>query len=331
MNKESSYTSANSIPYKLVKDADVFREAADYKSVPLVHLQISPTNNCNLNCPWCSCSDRNKQEELDSADLTSIIETSDSLGVKSFTITGGGEPLLHPAINEFIDDAVAAGIKVGLVTNGVTLKEATLVNGVNLHTLRNLTWCRVSFGDHRKFEGDFENNIRWAVEEAKLVDWAFSYVVSEKVNPDNIYKIVNLANELDFTHVRMVADIYNPDKIDMQIVKNILKNTSVDDAKVIYQPRQSFTKGAKNCWISLLKPIIAADGWVYPCCGVQYALADSKRDFVKSMRICHHSELERFLEKQKPFDGSVCAKCYYADYNDTLNNMLKDLDHGEFV
>ena len=59
----------------------------------------------------------------------------------------------------------------------------------------------------------------------------------------------------------------------------VLREMDVDDKIVIYQGRKKFSRGSAKCLISLIKPLIGSDGNVYPCCGVQYALADSSFDF----------------------------------------------------
>ena len=169
--------------------------------------------------------------------------------------------------------------------------------------------------------------------EGHYIDLAFSYVVTNPTNIDNLKKVINWANDRDYTHVRLVNDIYDPSPTRMEGVKGFLKAGEMDDSKIIYQPRSEFTKGVEDCGISLLKPVIAADGYVYPCCGVQYALpkGDQQRCFPESMRMGHYKDLEEIIEKQIPFDGSVCEKCYYDNYNTVLRAMKSEVDHKEFV
>ena len=92
------------------------------------------------------------------------------------------------------------------------------------------------------------------------------------------------------------------------------------DQRVIYQDRSYPTKGMKKCLISLLKPIIAADGKVYPCCGIQYAVKNEPLDFHHNMK----GSLERIHDAQKHFNGELCDICYYSKYNELLNLLMEE-------
>ena len=88
--------------------------------------------------------------------------------------------------------------------------------------------------------------------------------------------------------------------------------------------------------ISLLKPNIDPEGNFYPCCGIQYSQNDEIRNFDQTFSMGNVFEegiLEEIYENQEYFDGSVCKKCYYSDYNNTLNDIwdFKSLKHKAFI
>lgn len=110
-------------------------------------ITVDPINNCNLSCSWCNAakvlSSRNNKIEKDT-----LLELADFLaswqgspewpkGVEGVCIAGGGEPLLHPNIGEFIEKCVANGIEVGVVTNGTNIHNF-------LEPLSKCTWVGVS-------------------------------------------------------------------------------------------------------------------------------------------------------------------------------------------
>jgi len=326
MSKDE-FTSANSMPFKVLKDEDVFKDVAINKEINPIHLQVCPTNKCNLSCSFCSCNSRERGDELPYSHLEEIVDISSKLGVKAFTITGGGEPTLHPHINEFIEYAYSKNIDLGLVSNGLKL--------TNLYpsTIPKLTWIRVSFEDSRKFKGTFKDNMDYLVEKSEgEVDLAFSYVVTKDYNIDNITSIIQYANDNNFTHVRLVPDLYDTGNIDLGGLEKKLKG-KIDLDLCIFQDRSKYTKGMEKCGISLLKPLIAPDGSVYPCCGVQYALPDKKRQrmFPREMRMGHFRNLPEIIDEQQIFDGSVCVKCYYENYNVLLKGMSEDYKHQNFL
>lgn len=312
-----SYTSANSLPLKLIKNEQFLLDTKDGKIYPL-HLQLNPTNRCNLKCSFCSCKNTDKERELSIDEVYKLIDTFSGLGCRAVTITGGGEPLMHDGINKIIRRFKNADISVGLVTNGLLLDR--LIEPVK--------WCRISCCDERKFNSRTATIMEDSVDALFNIDWAFSYVVGENYDPDNLIKYVEFANTHNFTHVRVVSDLIDLDKcVDMQTVKETLNG--IDDSLVIYQGRKEYAHGQRNCYLSLLKPVVGADGKVYPCCGVQYARKEQDLDLPESM--CMGDDIDRIYKEQSYFDGSKCFRCYYKNYNDVIGTLLSDIQHKEFI
>jgi MoaA/NifB/PqqE/SkfB family radical SAM enzyme len=271
----ASYTAAGTLPAKIIRKAQSVYSAGRLHPV---HVQISPTNVCQLDCSFCSCANRASSVEMPLADYLGIMGVFAKAGCRAVTITGGGEPTLHKDINGILLGTHAMGVKAGLVTNGLSLDR------VSSDALQTLTWARISFSDDRKYDGAFAATVLDAVGRADI-DWAFSYVVTQDVNYHNIAAIIGLANQLGFTHVRLVTDLLNIHKVpQMSSIKWRLGQMGVDDSRVIYQGRKAFATGRKACMTSLVKPVISADGGWYPCCGVQYALEEHGLDFEASDR-----------------------------------------------
>jgi len=57
MNKKDSYTAADAFPIKVLKNSIL----QNGKIKPF-HIQLYPTNVCNLNCSFCSCANRNRND-----------------------------------------------------------------------------------------------------------------------------------------------------------------------------------------------------------------------------------------------------------------------------
>jgi hypothetical protein len=162
------------------------------------------------------------------------------------------------------------------------------------------------------------------------VDWAFSYVMISN-NYSNVVEAVRIANELKVTHIRIVDDILDGGKSYIEDAKKLIRDEGVDEKLVIYQGRKGHTKGINKCLISLIKPSIDAHGLVFPCCGVQYALAKPSMSY--SSEFCMGDDYEKIWRDQESFDGSICVKCYYENYNNILNLMWDSasLEHKNFI
>lgn len=335
INRKESYTSANAIPMKVFQDTELMTSLRENKRVLPRHVQLNPTNRCNLACSWCSCSERDLKEQLTELQLEEIVDITSKLGTKGVTITGGGDPTMHPGISKLVIDYHNAGVKTGLVTNGIPL--IPKINprnrtGIDADAMDKFTWIRVSYSDFRRWDKTFVDAMDY-MSSFKNIDKAFSYVLTKPINFSNLENAINYANKNDFTHVRIVPDLYDlaNSENNMQLAKDFIKSKGINDDKVIYQQRKYFTEGAKDCQISLLKPYISADGMIYPCCGVQYAMKEEYRGFPKKMQMGHYKDLPALVKGQKIFDGSDCIKCYYDEYNHALNSLKSSIVHKEFV
>jgi len=334
MNEEKvSYVSANSYPVKIFLNKKFMKKILGKKKILPIHLQLSPTNKCNFNCSFCSCSNRDRAEEIDYAYLIKVLGKFRKLGCEAVTITGGGEPLMHPKINEIIKSIKNKGMEVGLTTNGSLLH---LLKG---SSMRSLTWCRISSGDSmdsnlqtvNKSLDDWFNSLEKVVIKAPNVDWSFSYVITKEPKMDLIKRFISFSNAHDFKHIRLTPDLLDLKNVPtLKGIEEKIKNEKVDDSRVIYQERTNFKCG-RTCFISLLKPFLSADGWVYPCCGTQYALAKPSLDNDTSMRICKGDKIDKVYKTSVPFDGSACQRCYYDSYNELLAVLISDIKHKKFV
>lgn len=322
IDKIHSYTAADTIPMKLIQNQAVIESIELVEVIPPIHPQFIPTNKCNLKCRFCSCSNEDRNIEMDSESVRKVVRILCDLGAEAVTITGGGEPLCHPDIGDIINSFSERGVEVGLVTNGTLLGLADRIEF--------LTWCRISHGDTRPFDSKYQDTLSSAVDKHPFVDWAFSYVVTYDCRLEDIVGVVKFANEKGFTHVRIVSDILAPSD---SLIEGVKKNLSdfVDDSLVIYQSRSKPKRG-RDCYICYLKPVIAADGGVYTCCGAQYALKDSDNRMPDKLRLGHISDLPSIIDRSnKPFDGSICDKCYYTNYNTVLEAMFAKPEHGNFI
>jgi len=328
VSKIFSFTAASGIPLKIFLNYDIARSIEEKKFIPPVHIQLNPENRCNENCWWCSCQNRDKNLRLSYEEIIEVFKLGKKYGTKSTTITGGGSPTLHPRINEIICDIRKLGIEIGLVDNGWFMHRLTQ------EALNSITWIRVSLGDAQKEKTDkYWSNLKQAVSENTNIDWSFSYVLTYEPNYSLIKKMIEFANFNRFTHIRIVNNIFEADVLKpvMETVKERIRR-KVDDKLVIWQDRAIWTRGTKHCYISLLKPVLGADGYWYSCCGNQYMLQNPTYDYAKPMSDKKNVEgLKDIVENQRYFDGSICVKCYYENYNYFLKVLLEGIEHKVFV
>jgi hypothetical protein len=316
---KSSYTAADQFPVKMLKNRDVMGDIRRLGRIPPHHVQFIPTNRCNLACTFCSCAAEDRSVEMTIADARRYILSLVQAGMKAVTITGGGEPLMHPDIVSILAEFHSYGIEIGLVTNGL------LLHTIDPEALRLLTWCRISHDDGRMFDPPYRVRLA-AVRERVPIDWSFSYVVSKNPLISRIQRVINFADGLAFTHVRLVADLTDPDAVPMDAVASDIYNIG----NVIIQRRNDPDTG-RGCYVAYLRPVIAADGSVYRCCGAQYALGNEVRGMPPELRMGHMDAFSDAMSLRTVNDGFQCACCYYGAYNRMLESLLQPIEHGNFV
>lgn len=317
-----SYISAGSFPIKLLQN-----KILENGRLNVYHVQLYPTNICNLNCEFCSCANRNKSDVLPFHDVMTIMEQAKACGCKAMTISGGGEPAMHPEINAIIGTVKGLGISVGMATNGLAIDNFTpeIMDSC-------VTWCRISHSDYRDWDIKYQAKLLSMIKACPNVDWGISYVVTKDLDLPMISDVIKFSNKHNLTHVRLVSDLLDLESIrEMEVIKSYMRKHNVDDSRVVYQGRKAYTRGTKKCLISLLKPVINADGKIYPCCGVQYASEDPSLSCGKEMVMGNAFDLKEIYDHQIYFDGSICDRCYYDEYNVMLNKMTQKISHREFV
>src|SRR4030088_3243017 len=88
----------------------------------LVH--IIPNRRCNLACTYCNeFDDFSKPVSLE--EMKSRLDILAGMGTSIITISGG-EPLMHPEIDQVIRHIRGQGMLAGMITNGFLLDRKTI-------------------------------------------------------------------------------------------------------------------------------------------------------------------------------------------------------------
>ncbi len=93
------------------------------KSKPL-SAQILLTNKCNLKCLVCNFKEYHDGTIIDGAKIEAILKDNPQLITVEWS--GGGEPLIHPQFEYFLDLTHSLHIKQILITNGLLLTESIM-------------------------------------------------------------------------------------------------------------------------------------------------------------------------------------------------------------
>ncbi len=93
-------------------------------------VQIEITNRCNMDCPMCQREDLGI--ELEHMDWSAFTTVVDKLGnAEDITLTGWGEPFIHPRVFDMITYCKERGHRVMITSNGLFTKPSMVSDILN--------------------------------------------------------------------------------------------------------------------------------------------------------------------------------------------------------
>lgn len=168
---------------------------------------IIPTRRCNLSCAYCNEYDK-VSSPVPTAEMLRRIDLLAALGTGIITFSGG-EPLLHPDLDEMIRRVRSHGVIVTLITNGYLLSRERIerLNRAGLEQLQisidNVQPDEIS----KKSLKVLDQKLHWLADYAHF-DVNINSVLGAGVkNPEDVLAIVRRARQLGFdTTVGIVHD-----------------------------------------------------------------------------------------------------------------------------
>jgi MoaA/NifB/PqqE/SkfB family radical SAM enzyme len=163
----------------------------------LVH--IIPMRRCNLDCGYCNEYDQvSKPVPID--EMKRRLDYLSAMGTSIITISGG-EPLMHPELEEVIRHIRKHGMIAGMITNGFLLSKERIasLNAAGLEHLQisidNVTPDEVS----KKSLKTLDSRLEWLSQHAIFQVNINSVLGSGVKNPEDALTIAHRAVALGFT------------------------------------------------------------------------------------------------------------------------------------
>ncbi len=350
----SPYNPFNSMKVLLYKDQ--LQGIADQQFLPPIVADTDPTNKCNYNCIWCNAYEarkqNNKMDMLSAEHLLKLADFYKEWGIKATCVAGGGEPLLNPAFNAFLERLHKNGIEIGVITNG------SLMTDEHIEVIaRTARWCGFSidaggYDTYAKVKGIKDRMLfykvlhnmkilRYKIDELKTnCNIGFKFLL-HPINADEIYEAVLLAELYgahDF-HLRPVGldnvsgietkYEYTPEmiaNIEKQIAESMKLETSnfhVYGIRHKFQPNLKRKINFKRCWTPPLLATFGADGNCHLCFDMR-----GRKDLI----LCRHFPDPRAIlnvwgtQKHKDMIANInidkCPRCTFGTYNEIIENVF---------
>ncbi|MGH9397370.1 MAG: radical SAM protein [Terriglobia bacterium] len=172
-----------------------------------IDVHLIPIRRCNLSCAYC-----NEYDDFSSPvplpELKNRVDHLAALGATIITISGG-EPLLHPELDQVIRHIRRRGIIAGLITNGYLLVPARIreLNRAGLDHLQ-ISIDNVEPDDtSKKSLKVLDQKLRSLAEHAEFAVNINSVLGSAISNPEDAITVARRARELGFsTTVGIIHD-----------------------------------------------------------------------------------------------------------------------------
>jgi len=295
----------------------------------------------------------NPKRMMDFDKVQEIIDDCKEMGVGAIQLTGGGEPTVHPRFQETCEQIIDLDMDLGLVTNGLLLKEGTR------ELLMDASWVRVSidagtpetYADVRrvpamqfdKVWGNLEALCKLRDEKKSDLIVGAGFVVT-KDNWREIPLFAKRAKETGVDNIRFSAIFQNEgsryfnsffdeaaelcsQSLEMAEGKFTVFNGFGDRVADLAQKAPDYD----FCGYQHFTTYIGGDLNVYRCCGYAY----NERGLIGSLEEQTFKQLWASKKKKKDFDNFRASECGVCQFNHKNKAILYALDpnprHVDFV
>ena len=326
------------------------------------HVQLIISDFCQQNCHFCAYRRdggfsteqfgeiidgqliKNPNRRIPKDKVIEILNDCADVGVKAIQFTGGGEPTVHPGHIDVFKHAKWLGLKTGLVTNGLVMRD--------FDTLANMDWVRISLdaGQSKSYEKIRESkgfdkvlsNIRTLVGVGTPCVIGIGFVVTRE-NWCEISEACYIAKGLGVSYIRLSA-MFSEEGSGyytslVPVIEEAIKGTKgreTDSFKIVDlfshrlddldqgSPKESF------CGYQNFTVYVGGDQKVYRCCTTSY----TKHGEVGDLREQTFKEWLTSWEKKElyeKFDAKSCHHCQFHSQNAVINYLVNEPTHVDFV
>lgn len=269
-------------------------------------IYVEITNNCNLNCSFCS-EIKKPKKEMTIKEFETIINK-----IKKYTdyiyIHIKGEPLLHSKFDNILSICDDNNIFVNITTNGTLLKarkdillkhKSVRQINISLHSENNINnyFEDVFLACKELSTNVFINYRLWALDNFKL-DKESTIIV------DKIIKSYNLSTEI-------VEKLKNDKNV------TIDKNTFVNKNNLFIWPDESLGLNIDAKCYGLIDHMgILVDGTIVPCCLDSNGAINLGNIFKDDLEDVLNSKLVKDIIEGFKNNKSICLLCKNCNFKD---------------
>jgi|GEM_PF-1395187 len=313
--------------------------------------EIFLTNFCNFGCPHCRfrAYHGNNSAYMDITVLERLLDELSQNNVKAIELSGGGEPLAHPQIEQIFDCLIQKRFRVGLITNGYrfTNSKALMKKAIeccnwirfSVDAFTDETYrrahgrCEISYQELRQ---SISNLVNIAGETPKI---GLKILISKLNAEDSLLAIKeSLELKVDYLQFKFLgypAELALSDgqidslteRIQEQI--DLLKGQNlVAELIPAYRGKLTYQK----CLMTFLHPVIDWDGEIYVCAFFEHRKKQHSLGNIGNGGFFHHWESLRHKKVFNGIDPATCVpNCPMLRYNPVINFIKNDWYRFAFI
>ena len=315
-----------------------------------IYVRVKPTNRCPHSCNFCAYGhgdwNSGMHESMGHRDVIpreKMLETLrdfHEIGVKAVTFSGGGEPLSHPDIIEFMSAVLNYGISLSIITNGNLLEKQ------RAEVLARSHWTRVSIDyttaeqmamsrkiDISNFARIMGNMEAFAKIKEPSCDLGVNYILTRE-NYRGVSVFARMLKDCGVDNVRF-SPVWRPDFAEYhapvadEVRQEILEAQELTDDKFsvyssynLASSSHSVNRGYHKCYFTQMVPVVGADQIAYFCHNTAYAA----HGVIGSIKEQSFKEMWFSDEARQAFERLDPAKhCVHQCASDGKNNFIANL------
>ena len=251
-----------------------------------ITVELHPSNMCNNDCVYCFAKQQRDGAMLSHEDSMVILEKLGQMNVKGLILSGGGEPTMSPHFIDIIKEAKKQGMEVGVITNGLLVKD-----DIAKAILEDCTWVRFSLDTvDRKMYAKIRgvdalplvlDNLEKLVMEKKATGSKCTIGTQTVVTRDNYTQLAQTASklsylEVDYYQIRPLENEFYSKALQDGIISHIevAKRIETDQTKILVSGKWGIVnphtnlkdRGYSECHCYPMIGAIDAHAKIHICC-----------------------------------------------------------------
>jgi radical SAM protein with 4Fe4S-binding SPASM domain len=329
---------------KILSHADKINQLLNGKIPSPVRVVLEPTNLCNQNCVFCFYSNfrTDNQIYLSREKLFELAEDFKKLGVRSVSLVGGGEPMIHPAIYDLIHWFHGNNILISITTNGSSFKDSEIDTIVRASTYIRVSLNAASEQTHNLINAPktsqfnrIVNNIEKLRKHRDKIGANMRIGIKNAIFDKNIHELedmVALGERLKVDYI-MFAAVVGESPSSRQLLDDAtekIEKLNEESPVLLFHSFYKKPQKTPKCISNPLIGTVSANGDMYLCGFMDHSDGNYRIGNINETRFIDLWGSKRHYEVYQSQDPEYCARytCKMKEYDNVIRDVfIKDKMH----